>query len=63
MPFLRRNHLLAAGLLFLVAAFLYGSGFRTGAIVLSAFGALIEMVAWAALLTDRSEGEFPRGKR
>ena len=56
---LRRNHLLLAALLFAVAATLYAVGLRSEAVVLLALGFVVELAAWVALLTDRTEGQFP----
>ena len=56
---LQRNHLAAAGLLFAMAIVLYTTGLRFEAVALFVLGAVVEVAAWVALLTDRSEGSFP----
>lgn len=56
---LRRNHLPVAGLLFAVAVTLYAAGLRLEAVAPFVLGAVVEVGAWVALLTDRSEGSFP----
>ena len=56
---LQRNHLAVAFLLFAVAAALYTAGLRLEAVALFVLGAAVEVAAWVALLTDRSEGSFP----
>ena len=59
---LQRNHLAAAGVLFAVAIILYSAGLRFEAVALFVLGAVVEVGAWIALLTDRSEGSFPAKK-
>ena len=56
---LQRNHLVLAGLLFAVAIALYSAGLRFEAAALFVIGVVVEVAAWVALLTDRSEGSFP----
>jgi hypothetical protein len=56
---LQRNHMLLAGVLFAVAIALYSAGLRFEAVALFVLAAVVEVAAWVALLTDRSEGSFP----
>jgi hypothetical protein len=59
---LQRNHLAVAGLLFAVAVALYIAGLRFEAVALFVLAMVVELAAWVALLTDRSEGSFPAKK-
>ena len=55
----QRDHLAVAGVLFVVATALYIAGLHSEAVALFVLGAAVEVAAWVALLTDRSEGSFP----
>ncbi|QJR09228.1 hypothetical protein DSM104443_00265 [Usitatibacter rugosus] len=59
---LRKNHLTIAGVLFAIAITLYVIGFTSGAVVVSVLAIVVEIAAWIALLSDRSEGSVPGGK-
>jgi hypothetical protein len=58
----RKNHLAVAGVLFAIAIVLYVIGFRSGAVAVSVLAVVIEISAWIALFSDRSEGSFPGRK-
>ena len=63
MKSLRTYHLAIAGVLFAIAILMYSAGLRFEAGAAFVLGAIIEVAAWIALLTDRSEGSFPGAKQ